>query len=123
MKRKPHWIANNICSNCWKSINGYAIQQDYIFCPFCGKRLEHEKEPAKPRGIDEVRVWIRQHDICPNGVIGFDWAGSPGCGRYELIMDENDKLHAMSEYMDKGEDKNFLKIILDKVIEDIIVDE
>ena len=29
----------------------------------------------------------------------------------------------MSEYMDKGDNKNFLKIILDKVIEDIIVDE
>lgn len=67
--------------------------------------------------------WIRQHEIYPNGVISFDWAGSPGIGRYELIMDENDKLHAMSEYMDKGDDKNFLKIILDKIIEDIVVDE
>ena len=120
---KPHWIANNICSKCWKGIKGYAIQQGYIFCPFCGERLEYEKEPAKPKELDEVRVWIRQHEICPNGVIGFDWSGSPGCGRYELISDEEEKLHAMSEYMDKGDDKNFLKIILDKVIEDIIVDE
>lgn len=120
---KPHWITNNICSNCWKSIKGHAIQQDYIFCPFCGERLEHEKEPVKSKRLDEVRVWIRQHEVCPNGAIGFDWAGSPGIGRYELIMDENDKLHAMSEYMDKGDDKNFLKIILDKVIEDIVVDE
>ena len=70
-----------------------------------------------------MRVWIRQYEIYPNGVIGFDWAGSPGIGRYELIMDENDKLHLMSECMDKGDDKNFLKIILDKVTEDIIVDE
>lgn len=46
---KPHWIANNICSNCWKSIKGYAIQQEYIFCPFCGERLDYEKEPAKPK--------------------------------------------------------------------------
>lgn len=38
-------------------------------------------------------------------------------------MDENDKLHAMSKYMDKGNNKNFLKIILDKVTEDIVVDE
>ena len=44
---KPHWISNNICSNCWKGIKGYAIQQGYIFCPFCGERLEYEKEPAK----------------------------------------------------------------------------
>lgn len=120
---KPHWIANNICSNCWKSIKGYAIQQGYIFCPFCGERLDYDKEPAKPKELDEVRVWIRQHDICPNGVIGFDWSGSPGCGRYELIADKEEKLHAMSEYMDKGDDKNFLKIILDKVIEDVVVDE
>lgn len=120
---KHHWIANNICSNCWKSVKGYAIQQGYIFCPFCGERLECEKEPAKHKELDEVRVWIRQHEVCPNGVIGFDWSGSPGCGRYELIADKEEKLHAMSEYMDKEDDKNFLKIILDKVIEDIIVDE
>ena len=36
---KPHWIANNMCSECWKSIYGYAIQQGYIFCPYCGEKL------------------------------------------------------------------------------------
>lgn len=54
---KPHWIANNMCSECWKSIYGYAIQQGYIFCPYCGERLDFEKEPTKQRALTAKEAW------------------------------------------------------------------
>ena len=36
---KPHWIANNICSICKKSVKGYAIQQEFYYCPNCGAKM------------------------------------------------------------------------------------
>ena len=37
LKRKTaYWIANNICSNCRKSVKGLAIQLKYYYCPHCG---------------------------------------------------------------------------------------
>lgn len=35
-----YWIANNICSVCWKGIIGWAIQNGYKFCPHCGAKMD-----------------------------------------------------------------------------------
>jgi len=44
-----HWIANNICSHCKKSIFGYAIQQGYDRCPYCGAHMvPYERPKDKP---------------------------------------------------------------------------
>lgn len=64
---KPHWIANNMCSECWKSIYGYAIQQGYIFCPYCGERLDYEKEPAKRR--EAIEFWEEHYKAIDEIVI------------------------------------------------------
>lgn len=68
-------------------------------------------------------VWIRQHEHCPDGVIGFDWSSDAGFGRYELIMDKDGMLHAQSEHMDNNQDKTFIKALLEKLLDKIVVDE
>ena len=71
--------------------------------------------------IDEI--WMNKHEICPNGVIGIEWSSNIGWGRYELILGDDGMLHAYTEYMDKGEDKEFTKAILEKLVEKIVVEE
>ena len=68
------------------------------------------------------RIWIRQHDVCPNGVIGIDWSANIGFGQYVLVVGDDDKLHADSECMDRGESKEFIKALLNKMIDEIIVE-
>ena len=71
--------------------------------------------------IDEV--WIRQHEVCPNGIIGIDWSANIGFGRYELVLGDDGMLHAYTECMDRGEDKEFTRAILEKLVEKIVVEE
>lgn len=70
--------------------------------------------------IDEI--WIRQHERCPDGIIGINWSSDAGFGQYELIM-ENGTLHAMSEHMDNNQDKKFIKALLEKLLDKIVIDE
>lgn len=69
------------------------------------------------------RIWIRQHDVCPNGVIGIDWSANIGFGQYVLVMGDDGKLHADSECMDRGENKEFIKALLNKMVDEIIVED
>lgn len=71
--------------------------------------------------IDEI--WIREHELCPNGVIGIEWSANIGFGRYELILGDDGMLHAYTECMDRGEDKEFTKAIFAKLADKIIVEE
>lgn len=34
------WIANNICSFCKKGIQGWAIQNEYLYCPHCNAMMD-----------------------------------------------------------------------------------
>jgi hypothetical protein len=70
--------------------------------------------------IDEI--WIRVHEYCPNGVIGIEWSANIGFGRYELILGDDGKFHAYTEYMDQGEDKRFTEAILKALINKIVVE-
>lgn len=47
-------------------------------------------------------------------VLGIDWACNLGYGIYELLF-EGDKVYGYSEYMDEGEDKGFLRALLEKL--------
>lgn len=78
--------------------------------------------------VDAVDVWANRSDD-PNmshikhGALGVDWAGSLGWGRWEMIMDEDGIPHIYTEHMDKGDDKEFSKAILEKVLEVAIIEE
>jgi hypothetical protein len=74
----------------------------------------------KNLNIDEI--WIRVHEYCPNGVIGIEWSANIGFGRYELILGDDGNLHAYTEYMDKGEDKEFTKMILNALVDKIVIE-
>lgn len=50
------------------------------------------------------------------------WHGSMGCGVYDLIVDGN-KIQGQSECMDKGEDKSFLKALLNDLADKVEVVE
>ena len=71
--------------------------------------------------IDEI--WIHEHELCPNGVIGIEWSANIGFGRYELVLGDDGMLHAYTECMDRGEDKEFTNAILEKLVEKIVVEE
>ena len=71
--------------------------------------------------IDDMR--IRVHDVCPNGVIIIEWSSNIGWGRYDLVLEDDGMLHAYTECMDKGDDKEFTKAILEKLVEKIVVEE
>ena len=71
--------------------------------------------------IDDIR--IRQHEVCPNGVIIIEWSANIGWGRYDLVLGDDGMLHAYTECMDRGEDKEFTKMILDKLVEKIVVED
>ena len=74
----------------------------------------------KDLSIDEI--WIRVHEYCPHGVIGIEWSANIGFGRYELILGDDGKFHAYTEYMDKGEDKAFTEMILKVLVDKIVVE-
>ena len=71
--------------------------------------------------IDEI--WINKHKHCPNGVIGIEWSANIGWGRYELVLSEDGMLHAYTECMDRGEDKEFTKSILAELVKKIVVED
>ena len=69
------------------------------------------------------RIWIHEHEYCPNGVIGIEWSANIGWGRYELVLGDDGMLHAYTEHMDRGEDKEFTKMIMGKLVEKIVVED
>lgn len=72
--------------------------------------------------IDEV--WPVSTDIHPNGGIGVSWSAQGiGFGEYVLWWGDDGKLHADTEYMDKGEHKEFTEAILAALVKEIIIDE
>lgn len=47
------------------------------------------------------------------------WTGSNGFGQYVIWTDENGNLKGDSEYMDKGDRKEFLKSLFASIVEQI----
>ena len=68
-------------------------------------------------------VWPVRTDIHPNGGIGISWcAKGIGFGEYVLAWEDDGKLHADTEYMDKGEHKEFTEAIMAALVKEIIID-
>ena len=76
------------------------------------------------KDLEITEVWIAKHEHCPNGVIGIEWS-APNCGfgRYELVLGDDGKFHADSEHMDNGEDKKFLKLLLSKLPDIVVIED
>jgi hypothetical protein len=75
------------------------------------------------REIDIHEIWMAKHEICPNGVLGIEWASDIGFGRYELILGDDGKLHAMTEHMDFPEHKDFTRDVLTALMKHIEIDD
>ena len=73
--------------------------------------------------IDIDEVWPINTKVIPNGGIGVSWSGNIGFGEYQLFWGDDGKLHADTEHMDRGEDKRFTKLILQKLSEYITIDD
>ena len=71
--------------------------------------------------IDEV--WPVRTDIHPNGGIGVYWsADGIGFGEYVLAWEDDGKLHADTECMDKEGHKEFTEAIMAALVKEIIID-
>jgi len=67
-------------------------------------------------------VWAISTEIVPNGGIGIDWSGAIGFGQFILYWGEDGKLHADTEGLSSNENKDFIKAILNLLVEEIVVD-
>ncbi len=104
---------------------GKVVEEAKLMDGFCDtttiERVEYK--PVGKRNLEINEIWIAKHDVCPNGVIGIEWSGDPGFGRYELILGDDGKLHAMTEHMDIPTQKMFSRDILNAILRDIVIDE
>lgn len=71
--------------------------------------------------IDEI--WAINTEIVPDGGIGIDWSGPIGFGEFTLYWGKDNKLHADTEHLATNEDKDFIKIMLNLLVDKIIVDK
>ena len=70
--------------------------------------------------IDEI--WAVSTEVIPNGGIGINWSGSIGFGQLILYWGKDGKIHADTECLSSNENKDFIKAILNLLVEEIIVD-
>lgn len=89
-----------------------------------------EKLILKPDtiAIDSTDIWLNKDfdGSLPGikfGVLGVDWSGSHGFGRWEMILDENGIPHIYTECMDKDQSKEFSKAILQNILDKAIIEE
>lgn len=73
--------------------------------------------------IDEVQAEAFRNEE-ETDVIIFSWIGNIGFGEYALHKDKgSDIWKADSECMDRGEDKEFIRLLLDKFVEGLEIVE
>lgn len=68
--------------------------------------------------MEDIKIFDVDLFVVKNG-LQINWWANIGFGQYNLIADEDNKLKGYSESMDQGEDKEFLKLLIEKVIEKI----
>ena len=88
----------------------------YTGKPFCsnwktwmGNGCFHGSHVLKDQKLVIHEIWPVSTEIVPLGGIGINWSGPQGFGEVTLYWDDNQELHADTEYM--GEE--FLNQILD----------
>lgn len=80
--------------------------------------------------ISVYKIEVRKNELSPEGEISLYWAGSDEFGQYNLIInnrEDNDglslEIEGYSEYMDQGDDKEFLKSLFDLILNTVKVVE
>jgi len=90
--------------------------------------VELDKSTLKIKQLWCNRYMFRDHTSLnkpmeERQVIGISWTCNLGYGEYELSL-ENDgtRIVGYSEYMDSGEDKEFLKALFEKILEKVEIE-
>ena len=84
------------------------------------------KQDEREVVIDSVTV--RGFENGNGASIQIDWMGNLGYGQYTLYTEDDvyhdDEIHwkADSETMDRGEDKEFIRLLLDKFVEGLEIE-
>lgn len=80
-------------------------------------------KPDKCSNLQIDEVWPVSTRVVENGGIGVYWSGDVGFGEFVLKWGTDGKLHAETEFMDRGNDKRFTEAILKLLVSEIIIDE
>lgn len=73
-------------------------------------------------GLQIDEIWPVSTKVKPNGGIGVYWSGDIGFGEFCLYWEDDGKLHADTEYLDKDNDKRFTEAILKLLVKEIVID-
>lgn len=69
------------------------------------------------------KILITKTSTCPDGLICIDWSANVGFGEYTLVLEKDGMLHAYTESMDNGENKEFSKAILAELLNKIVIED
>lgn len=75
------------------------------------------------KNLEIDKILITKTSTCPNGLICIDWSANIGMGEYELVLGKDGMLHAYTENMDNGENKEFSKAILAELLNKIVIED
>lgn len=73
--------------------------------------------------IDSVRGETFSSVFAEKGVVNLAWNSNVGFGEFQIIFDKDGKPHFYSEYMCSQDDKEFAKLLFNKMIDEAIVEE
>lgn len=87
------------------------------------RRKETNMSHDKCSNLRINEVWPVNTSLFKNGGIGVYWSSDIGFGEFVLKWGDDGKLHANTEFLDRGEDKRFTEAILKLLVSEIIIDE
>ena len=73
--------------------------------------------------IQIIEIWPVSREVYALGGIGISWISNGiGWGEISLYFTPDGKLHADTEHMCSDEDRAFIKAVLEKLAEEVIID-
>jgi hypothetical protein len=75
--------------------------------------------------IDDIEIFppytTRESIFIHDGCMRISWSSTIGFGTYDLYKDQKGKWHGDSECMDNNDDKDFIKKLLELLVEKLII--